>query len=373
MKRAYKYKMKPTDEQKQLLSQAFGCARFIYNWGLDRKKTAYETEKKKLSYVDIAKEMTLLKKQEEYKWLNDVANEMLQQSLRNMSAAYDNFFKQHKGYPKFKSKKNSRDSVKYVQCVHFDFNEWKVKIPRIGWINICKNRAFVQSNTKQGTCTVSRDHCGTYWCVIITDDGIENTPKTKVIEETAVGIDLGIKDYAILSDGTKYGNPKFLEKGQRKLAILQKKFARTKKDSKRHEAMRMKVARQYRKINNRREHFLHDISSAIINNYDTVCLENLNIKGMVKNHYLANSIQSAAWGEFKRQLEYKAEWNGKNIITIGRFEPSTKTCSHCGYVNNEITLKDRSWVCPNCGTRHDRDVNAAKNILRMGMEKEKQQ
>lgn len=367
MKRAYKYKLKPTVRQQQMLLQHFGCCRFIYNWGLSRKKETYVNEKKSIGYLQLAKELTLLKNDGEHGWLKDVANESLQQSLRNLDNAFTQFFKAKKGFPKFKSKKHSKNVCKFINNVRFDFDKWKVRIPKMGWTKICRNKSFDLSKCKIGTLTVSQDKCGDFWCVIIVENGETLKPKIKVSEETAVGIDLGIKDFAILSDGTKYGNNKFLENGQKKLKHLQRHFSKAQKGSRRRERLRIKIARQYRRISNRRSDFLHKLTTDITSNFDTICLENLNVQGMMQNHHLANAISSVAWNEFVRQLAYKAEWNGKNVIFIGRFEPSSKTCSCCGYVKKDLTLKDRSWVCPKCGTSHDRDVNAAINIRNFGL------
>lgn len=358
--RAYKYKMKPTFKQQECLNKAFGCCRFIYNWGLDKKIQSYKQEKKTIGYVELAHELTKLKNDGEHEWLKEVNNTSLQQSLRNLDAAFVKFFREKKGFPKFKSKKKNIESAKYINAVHFDFDNWKVKIPKIGWVKLCKNKAFDLS-MKYGTLTVSKDKCGDYWCSIVVYD-VEEKPKTKVSIDNSVGIDLGIKDYAILSDGTKYGNPKFLEKGQKRLKMLQRKFARTQKKSNRHEALRLKVAKCHRDIANRRSDFLHKLSSMLTEQYDTICLEDLNVEGMMKNKHLSNSIQSAAWSEFVRQLKYKSEWKGKNVLFIGRFEPSSKTCSKCGYVKSDLQLSEREWVCPKCGEKHDRDVNAAINI-----------
>ena len=358
--RAYKYKLNPTFKQQECINKAFGCCRFIYNWGLDKKIQSYKQTKKTIGYVELAHELTKLKNDGEHEWLKEVNNTSLQQSLRNLDAAFVRFFREKKGFPKFKSKKKNIESAKYISGVHFDFDNWKVKIPKIGWVNLCKNKTFDLS-MKYGTLTVSKDKCGDYWCSIVVYD-VEEKPKTKVSIDNSVGIDLGIKDYAILSDGTKYGNPKYLEKGQKRLKTLQQRFSRTQKKSKRHEALRLKVARCHRDIANRRNDFLHKLSTWLVKYYDTICLEDLNVEGMMKNHHLSNSIQSAAWSEFVRQLKYKCEWNGKNVIFIGRFEPSSKTCSKCGYVKSDLKLSEREWVCPKCGEKHDRDVNAAINI-----------
>ena len=367
MKKSYKYKIKPTKIQQKKLNQFFGCVRFIYNWGLDRKLRLWNDERKHVSYIDLAKELTQLKKTEEHKWLNDCVNDSLQQSLRCLDNAYTNFFKAKKGFPKFKSKKKSKNVCKFIQSVKFDFENWKVYIAKIGWVKLCKNKSFDVNKVKLGTLTVSKDKCGDYWILILTDDGLSYPSKTKIDEKTTVGIDLGIKDYAILSDGTKYKNPKFLEKESLRLKRLQKRFSKSQSGSNRHERLRIKITRQHRRIRNLRNDFLHRLSFYLVNNYDSICLENLNIQSMMKNHKLVNSIQSCSWSEFVRQLNYKAEWYGKNVIFIGRFEPSSKTCSVCGYINKELTLKNREWVCPECGTHHDRDVNAAINIKNFGL------
>ena len=370
MIKTYKYKLKPTIKQQKQLNMFFGCARFVYNWGLNRKIETYKQEKKPIGYVELAHELTTLKQNNDTAWLNECANECLQQSLRNLDAAFVRFFREKKGFPKFKSKKKSKNSAKFINAVHFNFEDWKVKIPKIGWTKLCKNKSFGISSCKIGTLTVSCDKCGEYWCTIVVDDLQPKPLKTKIVLETAVGIDLGIKDYAILSDGTKYGNPKYLEKYSRKLAHLNKVFARSKKGSKNHEKLRMKLARLHRKIAYMRSDFTHKLSTDLVRRFDTICLENLNVEGMMKNHHLANSIQSAAWSEFVRQLEYKAELYGKNVVFIGRFEPSSKTCSKCGYINTELKLSDREWVCPQCGEYHDRDVNAAVNIMDFALHKQ---
>ena len=367
MKRAYKYKIKPTVKQQIQLSKTFGCARFIYNWGLDIKTKAWTNERKSVSYFELAHELTTLKQTDEYTWLKEVPNESLQQSLRNLDNAYTQFFKAKKGFPKFKSKKHSKDVAKFIAAVHFDFDKWKVKIPKCGWVKLCYNKPFDLSSCKVGTLTVSRDKCGEYWCSIVVETAEQMKSKTKVSESTAVGIDLGIKDYAILSDGTKFGNPKFYERNQMRLKLLQQRFARTQKGSNRHEVARLNVAKQFKKITNCRVDFLHKLSTDLINRFDTICLENLNVDGMLKNHNLAKSIQSASWGEFVRQIKYKSEWFGKNVIFIGRFEPSSKTCSKCGHVKSDLALMDREWICPVCGAHHDRDVNAAINIKQMAL------
>lgn len=370
MIKAYKYKIKPNKEQKFLLSQFFGCTRFIYNWGLEKKTSAYKTDGSSLTYMHLAKELTNLKKEKDFEWLNTCTNEGLQQSLRNLETAFTAFFRKKAKYPNFKSKHKSRDSIKFINSVRFDFEKWKVKLPKLGWVKLCKNRNWNQATHKQGTVTVSRDKCGTYWLSVIVDNQQPNEKKKVIKSESAVGIDLGIKDYAILSDGTKYGNPKYLQRAQKLLAHWQKNFARTKQGSNRHERARLRVAKCYRNITNQRIDFLQKLSTDLVRNYDTICLEDLNVKGMEQNHHLARAIGDAAWGEFVRELTYKSEWYGKNIVFIGKFEPSSKLCHNCGHINNELKLSDREWVCPKCGTKLDRDVNAAMNIKKIALEKQ---
>ena len=370
MIKAYKYKIKPNQQQEELLNKFFGCCRYIYNWGLNRKTSAYKENGTKVGYVELARELTQIKKTEEYQWLNECTAEALQQSLRSLDNAFTAFFRKKGKYPKFKSKRCSKSNVKFINSVHFDFDNWTVKLPKLGKVKLYKNRTFDQSKCKQGTCTVSRDHCGTYWCVILVDDLQPKVVRTKPLKETAVGIDLGIKDYAILSDGTKFANQKHLEKAQRKLAWLQRKFARTQKGSSNHEKMRIKITKCYRSISNQRNDFLHKLSTYLVEHYDTICLEDLNIKGMEQNHHLARAIQSAAWGEFVRQMEYKSEWHGKNVLFVGRFEPSSKLCHKCGYINKNLKLSDREWTCPICGEKLDRDVNAAINIREIAFDKQ---
>lgn len=353
-----------------MLIQFFGCVRFIYNWALDKKTSAYKENGNSLTYVQLAKDLTILKSQEEYKWLKECSIEGLQQSLRNLDVAFTAFFRKKAKYPKFKTKHKSKDSIKFINCVHFDFNKWAVKLPKLGWVKLCKNRTWSQTTCKQGTVTVSRDRCGDYWITVAIDNQKQNITKKPIKQNTSVGIDLGIKNFMTLSDGNKYTNPKYLQHSQKMLAHWQKNLARTKQGSNRHEKARLMVAKCYRKITNQRIDFLQKLSTDLIKKYDTICLEDLNVKGMEQNHHLARAISDAAWGEFVRELTYKSEWYGKNVVYIGRYEPSSKLCHCCGYINNDLKLSDREWVCPKCGKHHDRDINAAINIKTIALEKQ---
>lgn len=366
MIKAYKYRLHPTKEQAEFFEKTFGCVRFVYNWALNQRIEAYQKDGTRISWVESCKRLTELKKQEATKWLCEVANQSLQSSIRNMDSAFTRFFREKKGFPKFHSKKRGKFSFQLVQGVSIDFNTHKVKLPKIGEVKFSKNRRFVG---KIGTCTISKTPTGKYYISILVDDGKPMPEKAPITADTAVGIDVGIKDFAVLSNGQVYSNPKYLEKDEKRLKVLQKRLSRKQKDSNRRERARLAVAKQHEKIKNHRENFIHQVTSRIIRENQTVILEDLNIEGMLKNHSLAKHILSASWYEFFRQLQYKCDWYGKNLIRIGRFEPSSKMCL-CGYINKNLTLNDREWDCPHCGRHNDRDLLAAVNIKRFGLQKQ---
>ena len=362
MKRAYRYRLHPNKQQAEFFEKSFGCSRYVYNWGLSQKIEAYKTEKKTVSWVELCNTLTQMKKEPEHEWLNEVARESLNQSIRNLETAYKNFFRTKKGFPKYKSKNGSRPSFKVLSNVKIDFDLGKIMLPKVGWVKFTKNLTF---EGKIGTVTITKSASGKYYASVLVEDGLAQPEKKKVEWENSVGIDVGIKDFAVMSDGTTYANPKYLENAGKKLAKLQRRLSRTQKGSKRRERARLKVAKAYERVNNCRSTFLHRITSQLTNDYDTIFAEDLNVQGMLQNHHLAKSIASASWSEFFRQLQYKCDWKGKNFVQIGRFEPSSKTCL-CGYVNHDLQLKDRTWTCPECGRVNDRDLLAAINILRFG-------
>jgi putative transposase len=283
-----------------------------------------------------------------------------------MDSAFTRFFREKKGFPKFKTKKNNYSSFQYVQFVSVDFKTNKIKLPKIGKVKFGKSRTF---DGKIGTCTISKTPTNKYYISIIVDDGKPIPQKVPIVSDTAVGIDVGIKDFAVLSNGKVYANPKFYEKDEKRLKVLQRRLSRKQKGSKRRERARLAFAKQHEKTHNRRINFIHQVTSEIVRENQTVVIENLNVEGMLKNHNLAKHIKSASWSEFFRQLQYKCEWYGKNLIRIGRFEPSSKMCL-CGYINKDLTLKDRKWECPQCGRHNDRDLLAAVNIKRFGLQKQ---
>ena len=372
IKTAYKYKIKPTVKQKHLFAQISGNCRFIYNWALARSKEKYEKDKSTYTDFDMMADMAVLRKDPEYKWLKLSSCTTLRCALIDLYAAFSNFFSHTAEYPQFKSKKRSKLSFRFPDP-SVDFENSTIHVPLVGRIRLYgTNRPDVEK-ARPLSAAISKDSAGDYWCTITVDLGEKVPKKVEVSEETAVGVDLGIKDYAITSDGTKYENPKYLEQAQKRLAGLQQGLSKMTKGSKNYEKQRLKIARQHRKITNKRKDMLHKLSTDIVNKYDTVCMEDLGIKEMQENHRLAQSIASASWYEFRRQVDYKTEKKGKNLILINRYSPSTKTCSKCGYVKDDMTLDVREWVCPVCGEHHDRDINAAVNIKRMGLQQHEEE
>jgi len=369
MLKAYKYRIYPTLSQIDLIEKSFGCCRLVYNLALQVKIDAYKANGTRLSAFDLCYQLIELK--DEYKWLRDVDSQALQASVKKVDVAFKGFFN-GKGYPKFK-KKTGRNSFQSPHPTNrrIDFDKGFLSIAKLNNIPIVISRTF-EGNMK--TVTISKSTTGKYFASILVDNGIQFPDKRKFTKETSIGIDLGVKTFATISDGTIFENPSHLRKQLTRLSIEQRKLDRrykkgvkTEFQSKGWHRQKLVVAKLHEKISNQRSDFLHRTSINIIRNNNTVCMEDLNVLGMLKNHNLAKSISDVSWSEFKRQLEYKADWYGKNIITIGRFEPSSKLCSNCGYINKELTLADRNWNCPKCNTRHKRDENAAENIKNFGL------
>jgi putative transposase len=360
--KAYKYRIIPNKVQQELLEKHFGCVRFVFNWGLGKKIKAYQQEKKRLSCFDLINELVKLKKEKDFKWLNDVNSQSLQMSLRNLDNAFTNFFRKQNKFPNFKSKKHNINSFQIPQ--HLKLSD-KLDIPKIKGIKIKQHRKL---EGKIKTATVSKTPTGKYYISILVEQDKKLPKKLKIKEKTTIGIDLGIKTFATLSDGRKIDNPKYLKNNLRKLKRQQRWLSRKVKGSNNRRKQIKKVGLIHEKINNQRSDFLHKFSFQITheNQVGTIAIEDLDVKGMVKNHYLAQAISDVSWGKFRRQLEYKTEWYGKNLLVIGRFEASSKICS-CGQVNQELKLSNREWTCKECGIKHDRDILAANNIKKFAI------
>ena len=367
MLKTYEYRLYPNKEQMVMLAKHFGCNRFIYNWALAKRIEEYEKTKKLISRFDLGRMITQLKKDEKTEWLQEVNSQSLQWSIRNLDIAFKKFFKEKNSFPKFKSKKSHRYSYHIPQHLKIDFNNHKIFLPKIGYVNIRVDRQFIGEIK---SATVKQVPSDKYFVSVLVEDGICEPDKKELNKDKAIGIDLGLKHFAILSNGTKIENPKTLKKHLAKLKVLQKRLSKKVKGSNNRNKVRIKVARQHEKIANIRKDFLQKLSAQIINDsqIDTICLETLNISGMLQNHKLAQAISDVSWYEFVRMLEYKADWSGKNIIRVGQFEPSSKLCT-CGYKNNDLTLSDREWTCPKCHAVHDRDILAANNIKRFAFSK----
>lgn len=348
------------------MKKYMGCARFIFNLGLETKMQAWTTARKNLTCIDLMYQMKELK-DTDAKWLQECPAQALQMSLRNLDNAYTQFFKGG-GFPKFKSK-HGKQSIQFPQGVKTDFENNTIFLPKLKRVACIFHRQF-EGDIK--TVTVSKTSTGKYFVSILVENQNELPKKKPVREETTVGIDLGVKTFATLSDGTTFDNPKYLRNNLGRLRIEQRKLSRrlkkgAKEQSKSYQKQKMVVAKLHEHIKNQREDYLHKASTQIIRSFDTVCLEDLNIKGMMQNGNLALAIGELGWHRFKTMLGYKADWYGKNILYIGRFQPSSKLCSHCGKIFKELSLKDRFWTCQSCGTHHERDANAANNIKSFGL------
>ena len=349
MFRAYKYRLYPNNSQKELIAKHIGSARFVYNLALETKNAAYIGNKVNLSRYDLQKQIVDLKKQ--CVWLKEVNSQSLQVALLNLDTAYSNFFKGG-GFPKFKSKRKGKQSFSIPQNVTVE-NDLLI-IPKFKeGIEIVLHRP-IKGTIKSATISVTPT--GKYFVSILCDTNTEIPTKVPITESTTIGVDLGVKDFAITSEGEVFENPKYLCKAQSKLKYVQRKYSKHKG-----KRTKKKLAKLHEDVVNKRKDFLHKVSTKLIRENQTICLETLAVKNMVKNHNLAQAIQDASWSTFVFMLEYKAEWCGKNILRIGQFAPSSKTCS-CGVINKDLKLSDRSWTCKSCGTTHDRDILAACNI-----------
>lgn len=369
MLKAYKYRIYPNKAQETLIQKTFGCCRFVYNQTLAYRKNLYETEKKSMSKMDCNNHVNRVLKHD-YEWLKEVDKFALTNAIYSMDNAYQRFFKLHAGYPKFRSKHSNRRS--YTTCITgtnikvlFDKN--KIQLPKLKLVRARLSCPFV-GQIKQAT--VSQTPTGKYFVSVLVETEHKPLPST----DKMVGIDLGIKDLLITSNGEKYDNKRIIKQYEDKLTRAQRRLSRKVKGSNNYNKQRIKVARIHEKIHNTRVDYLHKISHRLISENQVIVSEDLSVSNMVQNHNLAQAISDCGWYEITRQLTYKAEWNNRRYIKIGRFVASSQTCHVCGYVNPETKdLSVREWICPQCGTRHDRDINAAINILNEGLNVYKQQ
>ena len=363
MLKAYKYRIYPNNKQKIQIAKTFGCCRFVYNQTLAYRKGKYENGKEAVTKTDCNNYCNReLKKK--YGWLKEVDKFALTNAIYNMDAAYQKFFKEHAGYPKFKSKHNSCKSytTNFTNGnITADFERGKIKLPKLKTVKAKLHRKFTG---KIKTATISQVPSGKYYVSVLVETEQEELLHTK----QNIGLDLGIKDLVITSDGEKIDNLKLIKKYENKLVRQQRKLAHKQKGSKNREKQRIKVAKIYEKIANTRNDYLHKISHKLINENQVIVSEDLSVSNMVKNANLAKSISDCGWSELTRQLQYKADWYGRTYVKIGRFVPSSQTCHVCGYKNEETKdLTVRKWTCPQCQTEHDRDINAAINIQNEGL------
>jgi putative transposase len=358
---AYQYRFYPTKEQQQSLARTFGCVRYVYNWALRLRIDTYKQTKRGLSTNQLSKRLTALKQQREQAFLSEVSSVPLQQSLRHLADAFTNFFEGRSGYPTFKSR-HGKQAAEYTKSAF----TWDGKVVRLAKmedpLDIRWSRPLPEGTTIT-TVTVSKDPAGRYFVSLRLEKEMATLPPTNKV----VGLDLGLKAMVVTSAGEAIGNPKFFARDEKKLACAQRRLCKKKKGSRNREKARRKVARIHARIADRRRNYQHQLSTRIIRENQTICVESLAVKNMVKNHCLAKSIHDVGWGEFVRQLEYKAAWYGRTLVKIDTFFPSSKRCFDCGHVLETLPLEERSWTCPKCSVHHERDLNAANNILAEGL------
>ena len=362
--KAYKIRIYPSEKQKQMIDNNIGSARFVFNYFLNMRIEKYKNNKESFGYNLCSAELTKLKKLDEYSWLKQSDSTSLQQSLKDLDSAYSKFFDGIKkgkdiSFPKFKSKRKAKLSYRVVGNINVVDD--KIKLPKVGTLK--SNHSFNLSKIEKiNNATISKSRSGKYFVSLSCEVEVKDKPKTN----KQVGVDLGIKELATLSDGVVINNPKYYRKYEERLAREQRKFSKMKIGSNNREKQRVKVAKLYEKITNCRVDYIHKFTNQLVTNYDTIVIEDLNVSGMIKNHKLAKSISDASFSEIRRQLEYKCKWYGKELIIINRFFPSSKTCSGCGSVKFDLKLSDRQYTCEECGLSIDRDLNASINILTVG-------
>lgn len=362
MEKAYKFRIYPNKKQIELIQKTFGCSRFVYNYFLDLKIKSYSEDKKSINYNTTSKLLTQLKKEKE--WLKEPDKDSLQKSLKDLDIAYENFFKKHSGFPKFKSKKDRNKSYR-TSCtnnnIRFDNN--RIKLPKLGFVKV-RDKQIPSGRILNAT--ISQLPNGEYYCSLCCTEIVINQYKKTNVN---IGIDLGLVDFAVFSDGVKINNPCFYEKSEKKLAKLQRELSRKTKGSSNWNKARVKVANLQNHISNQRKDFLHKLTTNIVKNYDIISIEDLNVSEMKNtNSSIRNKrVSDVSWSEFRRQLTYKSQWYGKILSVVDRYYPSTQICNVCGSNNGKKSEEVRYWECPNCNSKLDRDVNASINILNEGI------
>jgi len=360
--KSYKIRLYPNKEQKILLDKHFGCTRFVYNHFLNVRNVEYKTNKVNMSYYDTANELSVLKTNDEFTFLNEVNSQSLQWALRFLDIAFRNFFRGQTNFPNFKKKSNNQ-SFKVPVNSTFKLKNNKIIIPKFKEGINFRGKLVLDNLVKFNSVNVSKTPSGKYYATLQGEFNYNPLEQN----DNQIGVDLGIKEFLITDNGIKIDNPKYLKKSLKKLKYEQKQLSKKNKGSKNRNKQRILVSLIHEKITNKRMDFLHKLSQKIINENQVICLENLAVKNMIKNHKLAQSISDVSWSKFIEMLKYKSEWNNRQLVQIDRFYPSSKSCSECHYINDNLTLKDREWSCPSCRTNHDRDINAAKNILIQGI------
>lgn len=361
IKRAYRFRFYPTPEQEQILARTFGCARFAYNHMLRLRTDAWFQRQERVGYHATSAALTALKKTPEHAWLNEVSSVPVQQALRHLQTAFVNFWAKRTGYPAFK-RKDGPQSAEYTTSA-FKWDGKALRLAKMADPLAIRWSRTLPKGAKLTTVTVSKDAAGRYFVSMLCDDSVSAKPQAA----GRVGIDLGLTHFAILSNGEKIAAPNTFRKNEAKLAQLQRRLAKKQKGSARRAKAKLKVARMHAKTADARRDFLHKLSTRLINENQVIAIESLAVSNMQKNRCLSKSIADASWSEFVRQLEYKAHWYGRTLVGIDRWYPSSKRCSDCGYTVAKLPLSVREWTCPECGSIHDRDINAARNVLAAGL------
>ena len=361
VKRAYRFRFYPTPEQEQILARTFGCARFAYNHMLRLRSDAWLQRQECVGYHETSAALTALKKTPEHAWLNEVSSVPVQQALRHLQTAFTNFFAKRARYPKFK-RKDGPQSAEYTTSA-FKWDGESLKLAKMDAPLAIRWSRTIPKAAKVTTVTVSVDASGRYFVSLLCDDAVAKKPAV----QGKVGIDLGLTHFAILSTGEKIAAPNTFRKNEAKLAKLQRRLAKKTKGSNRRKKAKLRVAKLHAKIADSRRDFLHKLSTRLINENQVIAVESLSVSNMQKNRCLSKSIADAGWSEFLRQLKYKANWYGRELVGIDKWYPSSKRCSDCGYTMPKMPLNVRQWTCPECGSIHDRDANAARNVLAAGL------